>query len=167
MRELHKGNTKTFRDFTVPDEAIGCGFHEAVRGVLSHHVVIRDGQDRQLSSVSAHAVERQSSRHLWNARGPMKTPFRTRRSSKRTVRKISRASTSCAPCAASIPACHAAFTCTLVMARRSRSAIRPCSVSSLTDPHGESRRRACPAHRRVGAGWSECRITKAATLLML
>ena len=31
-------------DFKVPDEAIGCGFHEAVRGVLSHHVVIRDGK---------------------------------------------------------------------------------------------------------------------------
>ncbi len=44
MRELHKGNTQTFRDFTVPDEAIGCGFHEAVRGVLSHHVVIRNGK---------------------------------------------------------------------------------------------------------------------------
>jgi hydrogenase large subunit len=28
----------------VPDEAIGCGFHEAVRGVLSHHVVIRKGK---------------------------------------------------------------------------------------------------------------------------
>ena len=31
-------------DFKVPDEAIGCGFHEAVRGVLSHHMVIRDGK---------------------------------------------------------------------------------------------------------------------------
>jgi Fe-S cluster biogenesis protein NfuA len=28
----------------VPDEAIGCGFHEAVRGVLSHHPVICDGK---------------------------------------------------------------------------------------------------------------------------
>jgi hydrogenase large subunit len=28
----------------VPEEAIGCGFHEAVRGVLSHHVVIRKGK---------------------------------------------------------------------------------------------------------------------------
>ena len=28
----------------MPDEAIGCGFHEAVRGVLSHHMVIRDGK---------------------------------------------------------------------------------------------------------------------------
>jgi hydrogenase large subunit len=44
MRDLHTGQTQTFRDFKVPDEAIGCGFHEAVRGVLSHHVVIREGK---------------------------------------------------------------------------------------------------------------------------
>src|ERR1700742_320821 len=42
LAELHAGHTKTWSEFTVPDEAIGCGFHEAVRGVLSHHVVIRD-----------------------------------------------------------------------------------------------------------------------------
>jgi hydrogenase large subunit len=44
MAALHAGRTRTFTDFEVPDEAIGCGFHEAVRGVLSHHVVIRDGK---------------------------------------------------------------------------------------------------------------------------
>jgi hydrogenase large subunit len=44
MKELHGGNTKTFKAFKVPDEAIGCGFHEAVRGVLSHHMVIRGGK---------------------------------------------------------------------------------------------------------------------------
>ncbi|HZZ41939.1 MAG TPA: nickel-dependent hydrogenase large subunit [Tepidisphaeraceae bacterium] len=44
LAELHAGNTKTWTEFKVPDEAIGCGFHEAVRGVLSHHVVIRDGK---------------------------------------------------------------------------------------------------------------------------
>lgn len=44
LAELHAGNTKTFEPFKVPEEAIGCGFHEAVRGVLSHHVVIRDGK---------------------------------------------------------------------------------------------------------------------------
>lgn len=44
MAELHAGRTQTWTDFTVPDEAIGCGFHEAVRGVLSHHMVIRDGK---------------------------------------------------------------------------------------------------------------------------
>jgi hydrogenase large subunit len=42
QQELHAGNTKTWTEYQVPDEAIGCGFHEAVRGVLSHHVVIRD-----------------------------------------------------------------------------------------------------------------------------
>ena len=42
--EVRAGRTKTFEDFDVPDEAIGCGFHEAVRGVLSHHLVIRDGK---------------------------------------------------------------------------------------------------------------------------
>jgi hydrogenase large subunit len=44
LAELHAGKTKTWSDFKVPEEAIGCGFHEAVRGVLSHHVVIRKGK---------------------------------------------------------------------------------------------------------------------------
>jgi hydrogenase large subunit len=44
MAELHAGRTATWTDFKVPDEAIGCGFHEAVRGVLSHHVVIKQGR---------------------------------------------------------------------------------------------------------------------------
>ncbi len=44
MKELHAGNSRTWNEFKVPDEAIGCGFHEAVRGVLSHHVVIREGK---------------------------------------------------------------------------------------------------------------------------
>jgi hydrogenase large subunit len=44
LKTLHEGHAKTWTEFRVPDEAIGCGFHEAVRGVLSHHVVIRDGK---------------------------------------------------------------------------------------------------------------------------
>ncbi len=44
LDEMRAGRTKTWSDFKVPEEAIGCGFHEAVRGVLSHHVVIRDGK---------------------------------------------------------------------------------------------------------------------------
>jgi hydrogenase large subunit len=44
MAEVHAGRTQTFTPFKVPDEAIGCGFHEAVRGVLSHHLVIRKGK---------------------------------------------------------------------------------------------------------------------------
>ncbi len=42
LKDVYAGRTDTFTDFEVPDEAIGCGFHEAVRGVLSHHLVIRD-----------------------------------------------------------------------------------------------------------------------------
>jgi hydrogenase large subunit len=42
LDEVRRGQVKTFNDFEVPEEAIGCGFHEAVRGVLSHHLVIRD-----------------------------------------------------------------------------------------------------------------------------
>ncbi|SEG68848.1 hydrogenase large subunit [Thermomonospora echinospora] len=44
MDRVRRGDQKVFQDFDVPDEAIGVGFHEAVRGVLSHHLVIRDGK---------------------------------------------------------------------------------------------------------------------------
>ena len=44
MVEVYAGKTKTWNAFKVPEEAIGCGFHEAVRGMLSHHVVIRGGK---------------------------------------------------------------------------------------------------------------------------
>jgi hydrogenase large subunit len=44
FEEIRAGQTKVFENFDVPDEAIGCGFHEAVRGVLSHHLVIREGK---------------------------------------------------------------------------------------------------------------------------
>jgi hydrogenase large subunit len=44
MGRVRAGDMKVFNDFEVPDQAIGCGFHEAVRGVLSHHMVIQDGK---------------------------------------------------------------------------------------------------------------------------
>jgi hydrogenase large subunit len=44
LGEIRAGHTKTWSDFTVPKDAIGCGFHEAVRGVLSHHMVIEGGK---------------------------------------------------------------------------------------------------------------------------
>jgi hydrogenase large subunit len=44
MMHVRSGDTRTFADFDVPDDTIGCGFHEAVRGVLSHHMVVRDGK---------------------------------------------------------------------------------------------------------------------------
>ena len=42
--ELRGGRTRAWEPFTVPQEGIGCGFTEAVRGVLSHHMVIEDGK---------------------------------------------------------------------------------------------------------------------------
>ena len=44
LDEVRSGHSKTWEPFTVPKDAIGCGFTEAVRGVLSHHLVIRDGK---------------------------------------------------------------------------------------------------------------------------
>ncbi len=44
LAEINAGHTKTWTDFKVPKDAIGCGFHEAVRGVLSHHMVIENGK---------------------------------------------------------------------------------------------------------------------------
>ena len=44
LNEVRAGHNKTWTEFEVPDDAIGCGFHEAVRGVLSHHLVIKDGK---------------------------------------------------------------------------------------------------------------------------
>ena len=44
LAEVRAGRTATWTPFTVPDEAIAVGFTEAVRGVLSHHMVIRDGK---------------------------------------------------------------------------------------------------------------------------
>jgi hydrogenase large subunit len=44
LAEIRAGRTKTWEPFNVPEEANSCGFTEAVRGVLSHHMVIRGGK---------------------------------------------------------------------------------------------------------------------------
>lgn len=120
--EIRAGRTKTWEKFTVPDEAIGCGFTEAVRGVLSHHMVIRDGKIANYHPYP----RRRGTPTLATATAPldrMKTPFRGSRSSKRTIGRTSRASTSCVRCAASIRVCRAGCTCISVRARRSKSCI--------------------------------------------
>ena len=91
LREVRAGRTKSWSDFKVPEDAVSVGFHEAARGVLSHHMVIRDGQDRELPAVPADAVERQPARRLRHARARTRTRCRTRRSSRRTARRTSRA----------------------------------------------------------------------------
>ena len=42
--EVRAGRTKSWNDFKVPEEAVSVGFHEAARGVLSHHMVIEGGK---------------------------------------------------------------------------------------------------------------------------
>ncbi|RCG27321.1 hydrogenase [Sphaerisporangium album] len=44
LDEVRRGHTQTWEPFEVPEEAIAVGFTEAVRGVLSHHMVIRNGR---------------------------------------------------------------------------------------------------------------------------
>jgi hydrogenase large subunit len=44
LKDVHAGRTQVWNQSKVPQEAIGCGFHEAVRGMLSHHLVIRQGR---------------------------------------------------------------------------------------------------------------------------
>ena len=118
LAEVRKGHTKMFQDFEVPDEAIGCGFHEAVRGVLSHHLVIRD---KKIANYHPYPPT------PWNGsptdrtarRGRTRTRCRGCRSSRRTGQdELPRRSTSCGRCGASTRACRAACTCTSATARR-------------------------------------------------
>ncbi|MGH3345048.1 MAG: nickel-dependent hydrogenase large subunit [Carbonactinosporaceae bacterium] len=44
LAEVRAGRTKTWEPFKVPKEAISCGFTEAVRGLLSHHMIIEGGK---------------------------------------------------------------------------------------------------------------------------
>jgi len=44
FKEVRAGRTKSWAPVKVPREAVSVGFHEAARGVLSHHMVIRDGK---------------------------------------------------------------------------------------------------------------------------
>jgi hydrogenase large subunit len=44
LAEVRAGRTDTWTKFEVPDESVSVGFTEAVRGVLSHHMVIKKGK---------------------------------------------------------------------------------------------------------------------------
>ncbi len=68
LEEIRAGHTKTWAEFKVPDEAIGCGFTEAVRGVLSHHLVIKGGKIANYHPYPAHTVEREPHRQLRHSR---------------------------------------------------------------------------------------------------
>ena len=121
--EVRAGRTKSWTNFTVPEEAISVGFHEAARGVISHHMVIRDGKiaNYQPYPPTPWNAVRVTSTAL---RAPTRTRCRTRRSSRRTGRRTSRGSTSCGRCAASTRAYRAACTCTSARAVSRRCCTR-------------------------------------------
>ena len=82
---VHAGETQTFQEFEVPDEAIGCGFHEAVRGVLSHHLVIRDGK---IANYHPYPLPVERSLPTIRKTGPYRTRSRAARSSRERPRQV-------------------------------------------------------------------------------
>ena len=107
LAELQAGRTQTFTPFKVPEEAIGCGFHEAVRGVLSSFA-----RARSPTTIPTRPRPGMPIRATVSAlRGRMRMPCRTHPFSRRTGLTNSKVSISCARCAVSTPACPAACTC--------------------------------------------------------
>ena len=97
LAELNAGRTSTWSDFKVPEEAIGCGFHEAVRGVLSHHVVIREGKVIANYHPYPPTPWNANPRDIYGTPGPARMRCRTHPSLGKTmVRRISRVLTLCA-----------------------------------------------------------------------
>ena len=95
-----------------PTRPVSCGFTEAVRGVLSHHMVVRDGKIANYHPYPPTPWNGSASATCTGRPARTRTRCRTPRSSRRTRRTTSRASTSCGRCAASTRACPAASTCT-------------------------------------------------------
>ena len=106
-----RGPHQDLEKFEVPDEGIGCGFTEAVRGVLSHHMVIRDGKIANYHPYPP-TPWNASPRDSYGTPGRMRMRYRVSRSSRRTTGSTSRVSTSCARCAVSTRVCPAGCTCT-------------------------------------------------------
>jgi hypothetical protein len=104
LKEIRAGRTRSANNVTVPESAVSVGFHEAARGVLSHHMVIRDGKVANYQPYPP-TPWNANPRDSYGTPGPTRTPSRTRRSSRRTARTTSRASTSCGrPLVRSLPA---------------------------------------------------------------
>jgi hydrogenase large subunit len=69
---IQKGQTRMSVAYRVPNEAIGVGFWEGVRGILTHHVVIKGGRiaDYQIIAASTWTA---SPRDPFNVCGPCET----------------------------------------------------------------------------------------------
>ena len=124
LADVRAGQTKTWEPFEVPDEGIGCGFTEAVRGVLSHHMVIRAA--RSPTTTRTRRRRGTPTRATSTARpGPYEDAVKDTPIFEENTATSSRASTSCGPCAASTRACRAACTCTSARASAEEGALAP------------------------------------------
>ena len=110
--ELNAGRSATWSEFKVPEDAIGCGFHEAVRGAPSHHVVIREGKianDHPYPPTPWNA----NPRDIYGTPGPYEDAVQNMPIFEENGPATnSRASTSCVLSEASTRVCRAACTCT-------------------------------------------------------
>ena len=117
LADVRAGQTKTWEPFEVPDEGIGCGFTEAVRGVLSHHMVIKGGKIANYHPYPP-TPWNANPRDIYGTPGPYEDAVHGHADLRgEPTSRSSRASTSCGPCAASTRACRAACTCTSARAR--------------------------------------------------
>ena len=113
LEEIRAGRTDTWTSFEVPDEAVAVGFTEAVRGVLSHHMVIREGKIANYHPYPP-TPWNGSVRDSYGTPGPYEDAVQNTPIFEENPPDRSRASTSCGRCAASTPACRAGCTCTPV-----------------------------------------------------
>ena len=147
LKEVRAGRTKSWNDFTVPESAVSVGFHEAARGVLSHHMVIREGKIANYQPYpptpwngNPRDVPRDAG--PLRGRGAEHADLRGERAG-----RTSRGSTSCARSTRSTRACPAACTCTA----RARSARSSTRRRGCAEPADGGRRLRCADRARPGA----------------
>ena len=145
LTEVREGRTKSWNDFKVPQEAVSVGFCEAARGVLSHHMVIRDGKVANYQPYPP-TPWNSNPRDTYGTPGPYEDAVQnTPIFEENGPGEFQGQWTSCGRCGASIRACPAACTCTTVAAARSARSPTPRPGC----PEGPERRRSpCPLRDR-------------------
>ena len=152
--EVRAGRTKSWNDFKVPEEAVSVGFHEAARGVLSHHMVIRDGKIANYQPYPPTPWNAQPARHLRHAR-----PLRGRGAEHADLRgerpgELQGRRHHAGGARASTRACRAACTCTRGKGRVRKVVHTPTGLSERdgrTSPSraaGRARSRSSPSGSR-------------------
>ena len=133
LKEVRAGRTKSWNDFKVPESAVSVGFHEAARGVLSHHMVIRDGKIANYQPYPP-TPWNGNPRDVHGTPGPYEDAVQNTPIFEENGPTTSRGSTSCGRSTASTRACPAGCTCT-GRARSARSSTRRRGCADLRPTH--------------------------------